>query len=65
VTVVAPDPATAGVHATTLALAGAEEAQAHVAQRPELSALYVPHAGAAIPLGRLPLLSQRLVVRAA
>ena len=65
VTVVAPDPATAEIHATTLALAGAGEAEAHVAARPELSALYVPHAGAAVPLGRLPLVPQRLVVTAA
>lgn len=65
VTVVASDPAEAEVHATTLAIAGLGEAEAHVAARPSLSALYVPHAGPAIPLGRLPLAEQRLVVRAA
>lgn len=64
-TVVAPDPAAAEVHATTLAIAGLGEAEAHVAERPRLSALYVPHTGPAVPLGRLPLVSQRLVVRAA
>jgi FAD:protein FMN transferase len=65
VTVVASDPAQAEIHATTLAIAGLSEAEAHVAARPELSALYVPHAGPAIPLGRPPLVSERLVVRAA
>jgi FAD:protein FMN transferase len=65
VTVVASDPAEAEVHATTLAIAGPREAEAHVAARPQLSALYVPHAGPAIPLGPLPLASERLVVRAA
>ena len=65
VTVVAPDPAAAEVHATTLGIAGLGEAEAHVAANPQLAALYVPHAGPAIPLGRLPLVSQRLVVRAA
>jgi FAD:protein FMN transferase len=65
VTVVASDPAEAEVHATTLAIAGLREAEAHVAARPALSALYVPHAGPAIPLGRLPLAEQRLVVSAA
>jgi len=65
VTVVAPDPAAAEVHATTLAIAGPGEAEAHVAARPRISALYVPQGGAPIPLGRLPLVSERLVVRAA
>jgi thiamine biosynthesis lipoprotein len=65
VTVVAPDPAVAEVHATTLAIAGPSEAGAHVAARPQLSALYVPQSGGPIPLGRLPLVSERLVVRAA
>ena len=41
------------------------EAAAYVAARPHLSALYVPHAGPAIPLGRLPLVTERLVVRVA
>ena len=64
VTVVAPDPSEAEAHATTLAIAGLAEAEAHVAARPQLSALYVPHAGPAIPLGRLPLETPRLVVSA-
>ena len=65
VTVVAPDPAVAEVHATTLAIAGLGEAEAHVAENPRISALYVPHFGPAVPLGHLPLASQRLVVSAA
>jgi len=65
VTVVASDPAEAEAHATTLAIAGLEEAEAHVAARPQLSALYVPHAGPAIPLGRLPVEAPRLVVSVA
>lgn len=65
VTVVAPDPVAAEVHATTLAIAGPAEAEEHVTARPRISALYVPHTGPAIPLGRLPLVSQQLVVRAA
>jgi FAD:protein FMN transferase len=65
VTVVGPDAAAAEVHATTLAIAGLGEAEAHVTERPPISALYVPHAGPAIPLGDLPLALQRLVVSAA
>jgi thiamine biosynthesis lipoprotein len=65
VTVVAPDPVAAEVNATTLAIAGLSEAERHVAERPGLSALYVPQLGPAIPLGRLPLASERLIVRAA
>ena len=65
VTVVAPDAAQAEVHATTLAIAGLGEAEEHVAARPSVSALFVPHAGPAIPLGRLPLASPRFLVRAA
>jgi thiamine biosynthesis lipoprotein len=65
VTVVAPDPVAAEVNATTLAIAGPAEAEEHVAARPSISALYVPHLGPAVPLGRLPLVSDRLVVRAA
>ena len=65
VTVVAPDPVEAEVQATTLAIAGPGEAEAHVSARPELSALYVPHTGPAVPFGPLPLVSRRLVVRAA
>jgi thiamine biosynthesis lipoprotein len=65
VTVVAPDAVQAEVHATTLAIAGLGEAEDHVAARPSISALFVPHAGPAIPLGRLPLARDRFVVRAA
>jgi thiamine biosynthesis lipoprotein len=65
VTVIAPDAAQAEVHATTLAIAGLGEAEEHVAARPGISALFVPHAGPPIPLGRLPLASPRFVVRAA
>ena len=62
VTVVAPDAAEAEAHATTLAIAGLAEAEAHVAARPRLSALYVPHAGPAIPLGHPPVEAPRIVV---
>jgi thiamine biosynthesis lipoprotein len=65
VTVVAPDPVAAEVHATTLAIAGPAEAERHVTARPGLSALYVPQLGPALPLGRLPLVTERLVVTAA
>ena len=65
VTVVAPDAAEAEAHATALAILDAEAAAAHVAARPQLSALYVPHAGAPLPLGRLPLAPARILVRAA
>ena len=65
VTVVAPDPAAAEVHATTLAIAGPGEAEVHVAANPRIAALYVPHAGPPVPLGHLPLVSERLIVRAA
>jgi FAD:protein FMN transferase len=65
VTVVAPDAAAAEVHATTLAIAGSGEAAAHVEANPRISALYVPQIGPALPLGRLPLVTERLVVRAA
>lgn len=64
VTVVAPDAATAEVHATSLAIAGLGEAEEHVAARPSLSALYVPQAGPPSPLGRLPV-ARRLLVSAA
>jgi thiamine biosynthesis lipoprotein len=40
-TVVARDPAWAEAHATALAISGVEEARAHVADHPELSALLV------------------------
>lgn len=62
VTVAASDAAEAEAHATTLAIASLEEARAHLAARPALSALYVPHAGPPIPLGNPPLARERLVV---
>jgi thiamine biosynthesis lipoprotein len=65
VTVVAPDAARAEAAATTLAIAGLSEAEAFVAARPELSALYVPPSGPPIPLGRPPVEPPRLVVTAA
>jgi FAD:protein FMN transferase len=65
VTVTAPDAASAEGHATTLAIAGLGEAEAHVAERPSLAALYVPHSGPAIPLGDLPFALRKLLVRAA
>jgi FAD:protein FMN transferase len=65
VTVVAPDPAAAEVHATTVAIAGVGEAEAYIAERPPLSALYVPHTGPPFPLGQLPLVTPRLLVTAA
>jgi FAD:protein FMN transferase len=65
VTVVASSPVEAEVNATTLAIAGRGEAEEHVASRPRLSALYVPQFGPAVPLGPLPLASERIVVRVA
>lgn len=65
VTLVAENAAAAEVHATTLAIAGLGEAEAHVSARPPISALYVPHVGPPVPLGPLPLVQQRLLVRAA
>jgi thiamine biosynthesis lipoprotein len=62
VTVIAPDASEAEAHATTLAIAGLAEAEAHVAAHPQLSALYVPHAGPPVLLGRPPLETPRLVV---
>lgn len=55
VTVVAPSAAEAEVHATALAVMGAEEAHAHLASRPDLGALLVPDHGDPIAIGRLPL----------
>ncbi|HZS29834.1 MAG TPA: FAD:protein FMN transferase [Gaiellaceae bacterium] len=62
VTVVAPDAAEAEAHSTTLAIAGLAEAEAYVAARPQLAALYVPQAGMPVPLGPLPRETPRLVV---
>jgi thiamine biosynthesis lipoprotein len=65
VTVVAPDAATAEVHATTLGLLDADAAAAHIAARPRISALYLPVAGEPLELGTLRLARTRFVVRAA
>jgi FAD:protein FMN transferase len=64
-TVVAPDAARAEAAATTLAIAGLTEAEAFVAVRPELSALYVPYSGPPIRLGRPPIEPPRFLIRAA
>ena len=64
VTVVAPDVAQAEAHATALAISTEEEAAAHVAAQPQLSALYIPHAGPPIVLGPLPAAQIRLEVAA-
>jgi thiamine biosynthesis lipoprotein len=64
VTVVAADAAEAEAHATALAISSLEEAEEHVAAHPSISALYVPHYGPAIPLGRLPLSPRLLLVNA-
>ena len=65
VTVVAPDAAEAEAHATALAISSAADAAAHVAAHPRISALFVPHEGAPLPLGRPPLAETRILVRAA
>jgi len=65
VTVVAPDAAEAEAHATALAIAGPEEAGAHVAAHPRISALYVRQHGDPLPLGALPLARARILVRVA
>jgi FAD:protein FMN transferase len=62
VTVVAPDAAEAEANATTLAIASLQEAREHVAARPGVSALFVPHAGPMIPLGDPPLAAEQLLV---
>jgi thiamine biosynthesis lipoprotein len=54
VTVVAGDATEAEGHATALAISSPEDARAHVARHPTISALYVPHSGRAEPLGALP-----------
>ena len=55
VTVVAPDAASAEIHATALAISDLAEARAHVAARSDVAALFVPPEGAPVPLGSLPL----------
>ena len=55
VTVVAPDPAHAEAHATALAISSLDEAAAHLARFPAISALYVPGEGKPVAIGHLPL----------
>ena len=52
VTVVAPDPAEAEAHATALAISSLAEAASHLAEHPELGALFVAATGAAPRSGR-------------
>ena len=65
VTVVARDAAEAEAHATALAISSSEEAAAHVAANPHISALVVPHAGAPFALGALPIARTRVLVDSA
>lgn len=65
VTVVAPDAAEAEAHATALAIASPDDAAAHVASSPHISALVVPHTGDPVALGALPVARTRVLVRAA
>ncbi|HET8529378.1 MAG TPA: FAD:protein FMN transferase [Gaiellaceae bacterium] len=65
VTVVAPSAAEAEAHATALAVSSFEDAAAHVARTPLLSALWIPEQGAPLPLGPLPLAGTRVLVRTA
>jgi thiamine biosynthesis lipoprotein len=62
VTVVAADPVDAEVHATVLAISSSADAATHVAAHPQISALFVPHVGPPIALGRLPLARTRVLV---
>ena len=55
VTVVAPDPAEAEGHATALGISGLAEAVSHLAEHPELGALFVDATGETHSLGALPL----------
>ena len=55
VTVVAQSALEAEPHATALAITPVEQAAAYLAQRPQLGAIVVPHHGAPIVLGRVPL----------
>jgi thiamine biosynthesis lipoprotein len=64
VTVVAPDAAQAEAHATALAISTEEEAAAHIAAQPQLSALYIPQAGPPLELGSLPAARVRFEVAA-
>ena len=55
VTVVAPDPAEAEGHATALGISSLAEAVSHLAEHPELGALFVDATGETHSLGALPL----------
>ena len=65
VTVVAPDAAEAEAHATALAISPPDDAAAHVAAHPHISALYLPHHGGRVPLGSPPLARTRVLFKAA
>jgi thiamine biosynthesis lipoprotein len=65
VTVVAPDAAEAEIHATALAISDVEEARAHVARSPHVSALFVPESAPPVVLGALPTVPRFRLVRAA
>jgi FAD:protein FMN transferase len=65
VTVVAPDAAEAEAHATALAISPLDEAEAHIAENPQLAALLVSHVGDPRVVGDLPVVSTRVLVRAA
>ena len=54
-TVVAPDPAEAEGHATALGISSLAEAISHLAEHPELGALFVDATGETHSLGALPL----------
>ena len=63
VTVVAASATQAEAHATALSIADVDAARAHVAGFPDIAALLIPHTGAPIVLGRLPLVRERTAVR--
>jgi len=65
VTVVAPTAAEAEAHATALGISSLAAATEHVERWPRISAVYVPHNGEPVPLGRPPLARTRILVRAA
>ena len=65
VTVLAPDAAEAEAHATALGISTAADAAAHVAAHPRISAVFVPHDGEPLLLGRPPIARSRILVRAA
>ena len=65
VTVVAADATEAESHSTALGISTLGEATAHVERHPSISALYVPHQGAAVQLGALPVVPRIRLERAA